>query len=917
MSESLRILLIEDSNSDANLMVHLLRKAGFDAQGIRMETPEEYRTALAGQVWDVIICDYLLPGFDAPTALKILKKTGLDIPFIVVSGAIGEDTAVEMMKAGAQDYILKNNLTRLPAAVARELREVKVREERRQAKIAFAHEEYLLRALIDNLPDRIYYKDLQSRFIRISRSQADVFGLADPSEAIGKTDFDFYTEEHARPAYRDEQRIITTGEAIIGIEEKETYPDGHVAWVTTTKMPLYDESSNIIGTFGISNDITAKREAEQSLALRGAALDAAANAIVITDREGTILYTNPAFTQLTGFSQEESIGKNPRIVKSGRQEVAFYRQLWETILVGKVWHGELVNRRKDGSSYNEEMSITPIFSTEGELVYFVAIKQDITRQKMAEQALRDEEKRYRSLYETVPVGIYRSTPDGRFLMANPMLIHLLGYETFDELAQLNMETDVYSRGYSRMDFLQRMETDGWVRGYEVGFNRKNGSIVFLRMNSHVVRDTAGEIQYFEGVLEDITDFRRSEMQNQKLVAAFEQAFETVIISDQDGQIQYMNPAFESLFGLPAKEVAGKNISILANAYQGNKEWQAILDFPRSGKVWRGDVRAEHANGTTLRIDTAISPVFGPERYITGLVFVMRDVTQERIAEARRHQSQKLEAIGQLAAGIAHEINTPTQFIGNNIRFLQKGFHDLMRLIEQYQTAQAGAGNAEMAAEAFQKAESLSNEMDFGFLVTEIPAAIEGSLKGIERVTKIVGAMKEFSHPGAHEKVMTDINHAIENTIIVSRNEWKYNAEMKTDLAPDLPQIPCLVDEFNQVILNLITNAADAIRDARSVHPADEMSVIGIRTSRNEDWVEVRVSDNGSGIPAAIRDRVFDPFFTTKEVGKGTGQGLSISYDVIVNRLGGKITFETEAGKGTTFLLQLPIGQEERQISSKP
>jgi signal transduction histidine kinase len=306
---------------------------------------------------------------------------------------------------------------------------------------------------------------------------------------------------------------------------------------------------------------------------------------------------------------------------------------------------------------------------------------------------------------------------------------------------------------------------------------------------------------------------------------------------------------------------------------------------------------------------------GLDKEVSAFVYVMRDVTQERAAEMQRRQSQKLEAIGQLAAGIAHEINTPTQFIGNNIRFLQNGFQELSQLINQYQTICHCVKDGVIPEDVLQETRAMAKQIDLDFLVSEIPQAIDGSLKGIERVTKIVSAMKEFSHPGRREKAITDINHAIENTIIVSSNEWKYTAEMVTDLDPELPHIPCLVDEFNQVILNLINNAADAIREAQSTRQDNEKGYISISTQRAGLWVIVKVSDNGTGIPANIRERVFDPFFTTKEVGKGTGQGLPISYDVIVNKLGGKISFETEEGKGTTFIVRLPIEpiQEKESI----
>jgi signal transduction histidine kinase len=184
-------------------------------------------------------------------------------------------------------------------------------------------------------------------------------------------------------------------------------------------------------------------------------------------------------------------------------------------------------------------------------------------------------------------------------------------------------------------------------------------------------------------------------------------------------------------------------------------------------------------------------------------------------------------------------------------------------------------------------------------------AVQQSLEGIERVSTIVRAMKEFSHPGSSEKTPTDINHAIENTLTVARNEWKYIAEVERDYAENLPLVPCLPGEFNQVILNLITNAAHAISKALSNEPG-ELGRIHIKTRKVNEMVEIQIADTGTGIPEKLRNKVFDPFFTTKEVGRGTGQGLTIAYNVIVEKHGGILTFETEVGKGTTFIIQLPL-----------
>ncbi len=202
---------------------------------------------------------------------------------------------------------------------------------------------------------------------------------------------------------------------------------------------------------------------------------------------------------------------------------------------------------------------------------------------------------------------------------------------------------------------------------------------------------------------------------------------------------------------------------------------------------------------------------------------------------------------------------------------------------------------------------LKEETDFNYLQEEIPKAIKQTLEGVERVAKIVRAMKEFSHPGPKEKTPTNLNRAIENTVTVARNEWKYVAEITLDLDPDLPLVPCLPQEFNQVILNLIVNAAHAIGDVVG-HGGQEKGTISVSTRRKGDKVEIKVADTGTGIAPEIRSKIFDPFFTTKEVGKGTGQGLAIARSIIVDKHGGTITFETEVSKGTTFTICLPLAE---------
>jgi two-component system NtrC family sensor kinase len=269
------------------------------------------------------------------------------------------------------------------------------------------------------------------------------------------------------------------------------------------------------------------------------------------------------------------------------------------------------------------------------------------------------------------------------------------------------------------------------------------------------------------------------------------------------------------------------------------------------------------------------------------------------------QSEKMASIGQLAAGIAHEINTPTQYVGDNARFLQDAFVDLREILGKYDQLLKAVKDIRVPCDLIQEVEAAVEEADLTYLMEEIPKAIEQSRDGVERVSRIVRAMKEFSHPGIEEKTTVDINKSLESTITVARNEWKYVAEMVTDFDSRLPLVTCLPGELNQVFLNMIINAAHSIADVGG-QASDGKGTITISTRPDGSWVEIRISDTGAGIPEKIRSRIFDLFFTTKEVGRGTGQGLAIARSAIVDKHGGTMTFDTQLGEGTTFIVRLPI-----------
>ncbi len=282
----------------------------------------------------------------------------------------------------------------------------------------------------------------------------------------------------------------------------------------------------------------------------------------------------------------------------------------------------------------------------------------------------------------------------------------------------------------------------------------------------------------------------------------------------------------------------------------------------------------------------------------------RDLAAQRALETRMLETDRMVAIGTLASGIAHEINTPIQFVGDSAHFLQGALVDLFGLLDAYRrlrdVAAAGGWAPELVAELLAE----EDVVDAAYLAENCPKAVARTLDGVSRVATIVRALKEFGHPGQTEMASADLVQAIQNTVTVARNEWKYVADVVTDLDP-LPPVLCHVGSLNQVFLNLLVNAAHAIGDV--VGQSGEKGTIRLGARVEDAWVHITVEDTGSGIPEAVQPRIFDPFFTTKEVGRGTGQGLAIARSIVVDKHGGRIRFDTTPGVGTTFHLHLPIG----------
>jgi PAS domain S-box-containing protein len=385
----------------------------------------------------------------------------------------------------------------------------------------------------------------------------------------------------------------------------------------------------------------------------------------------------------------------------------------------------------------------------------------------------------------------------------------------------------------------------------------------------------------------------------KAMLAFAPAF--IVAVSRDGRIEYIN-------------------RIMSQYREADVIGSSWLQYfaPERQEVMKSALRAVFETGITQIYETTTPgpdglPVWFSSQIAAireggetvGAVLVSQDITTEKRTQAELAEARQMALLGTMAAGVAHEINTPIQFIGDSINFLRDAGRDLLSLIGELQALRAAfaAGQGMRLDEAIAAAARAEGEADLPYIRENMPLAFERCVDGLERVATIVHSLKEFSHPLEKEMKAVDLNHTIESILTIARGEYKYVADLETDLA-ELPPVMCHAGEIGQVILNIVVNAAHAIGDV--VRGSDRKGLITVRSRPDGDSVVIAISDTGGGIPEAVRGRIFDPFFTTKAVGAGTGQGLTIAWAKVKDQHGGELRFETEMGKGTTFFIRLPV-----------
>lgn len=542
------------------------------------------------------------------------------------------------------------------------------------------------------------------------------------------------------------------------------------------------------------------------------------------------------------------------------------------------------------------------------------LANEIGEHKRVEKELLESEEKFRCISASAPDAIIMLDKEGNVSYWNESAEKIFGYskkETFGKKLNGLIIPERYCKDHVKgfKQFSDKGQGALLGKTIEIEAVNKDGTEFPIELSLSAVKlkgnwNAIGIIRNINERRKVEDELRKAHAQNEQLIAAIPSIL--IYIDDNDRVIGW-NKTAEKVFGIRSADVIGRPFSACDIQWDDKDVVKQILDCRNTAQPTNiDDVRFKNLVGKASFLGITVNPIGETQAKQLALLIIGSDITQRKILESQLVQAQKLESIGQLAAGIAHEINTPTQYVGDNTHFLRDAFEDLRKLISRYKAFLEACKTGGVTNNLIQEVEATEKEVDVEYLNEEIPKAIQQSQEGIGRVTKIVHAMKEFSHPGTDEKTLTDINKAIESTITVTRNEWKYVAEMLTIFDTSLPRVLCQPDEFNQAILNIIVNSAHAISSVNG------NGIITVSTQRDGDWVEIRIQDTGTGIPEAIRSKIFDPFFTTKEVGKGTGQGLAIAHDIVVKKHGGTIRFETVVDRGTTFIVRIPIGNNHQE-----
>ncbi|MDD4349080.1 MAG: PAS domain S-box protein [Opitutales bacterium] len=669
--------------------------------------------------------------------------------------------------------------------------------------------------------------------------------------------------------------------------------------------------------------------ARESIAFLGSLIDSIHNPIFFKDTEGIYIGCNAAFCEFLGKPKRDIIGRSVFELSSPEDASVYWNMDRELFAKGgsQIYQKRIIFKDGDYKVVRFEKAV--YYHTDGSQAGIVGSIFDLTDIIRAEERLQREHQLVTTLVNMLPEMICVKDRELRYLVVNQSFAEYVGAPDPDA-CKGKWDGDFMPEEEWLNDAREEqalLENGRLIAREEKVQAPRSGETLWLRTMKVPLRGSGNDIV---GLVIQRTDITQPKSLERKLVQLESIVNDSTSIAlliecSQNWPIAFISEnVFQ--FGYTAMELYDGKVSFFDLIHKEDRErirtdYESMVNDGIREMV--REYRITTRSGIVRWIEDRRKLLRNPLGRITHLQGILTDITRRKLDEEKHklmdvqlRQAQKLEAIGQLAAGIAHEINTPVQFIGDNIRFLHDVCEQIGPLMNVLSDFKSASTHAKAGPEMINRIAGAVEPMDVDFLRQEMPEAISQTTDGVRRISEIVRAMKEFSHPSAAGFSLVDINHSLENAVTVSRNEWKYVADIETDLDSSLPLVPCLATQLNQAILNILVNAAQAIGESVNKGLSNRGKIV-IATRKDEASVVIRISDTGPGIPDKIRDRVFEPFFTTKDVGKGTGQGLTIAYDVVTRLHHGKLSFDSKAGEGTVFRIELPLVQPEPPIVEPP
>lgn len=898
MKSKIRILHLEDDSTDAELIRDKLKKEPLEFEFKTVITKNEFVEQLNEFIPDLVLSDYKLPDINGKIAIDIVKESKPEIPVIIVTGTLDEETAVDLMKTGAADYVLKENLTRLIPAVHGVLEKKRLQQEKAHAEKQMLIANERMQYLLFSTSALIYSAKAEGNYLFTFMSE-NVYQMTRflTKEVLVVPGFwaDHIHPEDRRRVLEESEIVFEQGRLIH--EYRFQRKDKSYIWLRDEKKLIRDPSDEPLEIIGHIVNITERKKAEMDLQrsedLYRSVVTSMAEGVIVQDADGSIRAFNKRAEDILGLSREQMTGRTfndnrwQAVHEDGTPFPGETHPAMVTLRTGKPCSNVIMGVHKpDGSLIWISINSQPIFETSKIKPSAVVISfNEITDRFIAEKSLKNSEKRFRTVFNDAAIGMAIVDLKGRPLRVNPALEKMLGYNG-DELAKMIFADFTHEDDIDKDCKLFKQLTAGKIDNYfmEKRYIKKDGTIVWGGLAVSVIKDTDGKILYAVGMVEDITrkkiaeeNLKRSEERYRKY---FINDISGIYLSTPEGEIIDCNPSFIQIFGFESLEDV-KTTSAY-DLYPSTSDRDKIIKLIKErGQLINFEVEFCRIDGNRLYCIQNVFGIFDADGKLIQLMGYLFDITERKQLEEQLVQSQKLEGIGKLAGGIAHDFN--------NLLTVINGYADLL-------------------------SSQLKDNDSFKKAVSQIKFAGE-------RAAALTDQLLAFSRRKIINPKIINLNDSIKNIEKMINRLIGENIQIKCILNDDLGNIKVDPGQMDQIMINMVVNARDAMPnggkitiETKNTHLNEEYTNHHIAVVPG-DYVLLAISDTGHGMDEKTKSRIFEPFFTTKESGRGTGLGLSTVYG-IVKQAGGNIWVYSERGKGTTFKIYLPVSKDTVSVSKE-